>query len=64
MTRRRTHGYTLWTSRGTGSYRTWDRALSAARWAAEETNGEVLLGDDGGTMWDVSPDGHVSRRWV
>jgi hypothetical protein len=64
MTRRRAHGYTLWTSHGTGSYRTWKRAVAAARWAAGSTSAEVLLGDDGGTTWDVSPDGQVSRRPV
>jgi hypothetical protein len=64
MTRRRSRGYTLWTSSGTGSYRTWGRALSAARWAAEESKSDVSLVSDGGMTWDVSPDGRVSPRSI
>jgi hypothetical protein len=65
MMRRQARGYTLWTSRGTGSYRTWSRALSAARWAAERTgSGVSLVSDETGAMWDVSADGRASWRSV
>ncbi len=63
MTRRRSHGYTLWTSAGSGSYRSWERAVGAARFAAEQSSTNVsMLDDDSGQMWEISPDGRVSKH--
>lgn len=63
MSHRRSDGFTLWTSRGSGSYRTWGRAAGAARWTAEGSGMSVLLvNDESGQMWDVSPDGRVANH--
>jgi hypothetical protein len=63
--RGQSHGYALWTSRGTGSYQSWERAVGAARWAAEQTSSDVsMVSGDSGAMWDISPEGQVSRRSV
>lgn len=57
----RHRGYTLRTSRGTGSYRSWERAVGAARWTAEVTKADTsIVNDDSGETWDVKPDGRVS----
>jgi hypothetical protein len=61
MSGRPHRGYTLRTSRGTGSYRSWERAVGAARWTAEVTMADTsIVNDDSGEMWDVKPDGRVS----
>ena len=39
----RHRGYTLRTSRGTGSYRSWERAVGAARWTAEVTKADTSI---------------------
>ena len=63
MRPRRNSGYTLWTRRGPGSYRSWERAVGAARWVAEESGmGVSMVNDDSGEIWDVSPDGRVSNH--
>ncbi len=49
MSGRRNRGYTLRTSRGTGSYRSWERAVGAARWTAEVTKADTsIVNDDSG----------------
>jgi hypothetical protein len=48
--------YTLWTDRGTGSYRTLAHAMSAARWVARESQHAVEVTSDGtGQVWHVAP---------
>jgi hypothetical protein len=66
MRRRRSTGFTLWTSANTtGSYRGWERAVGSARSLAAKTNGDVyLVSDDSGASWDVSPGGRVSAHTV
>ena len=59
-TRRRRYGYSLFTHAGVGSYRSWERAVGAARWVAEDTKVDVqMVNQDSGEMWNVSPDGGV-----
>jgi hypothetical protein len=66
MRRRRSSGFTLWTStNATGSYRGWEHAVGSARWLAEQTSGPVyLVSDDSGASWDVAPEGGVTPHAV
>ena len=63
MRPRRSKGYTLWTGSGLGSYRSWERAVGAARFAAAQSSANVsMFDDDSGQMWDVEPDGRISKH--
>jgi hypothetical protein len=56
MRRRAIGGYTVWTDKGTGSYRTLAHAMSAARWVAGESQRAVEVSSDGtGQIWHVPP---------
>jgi hypothetical protein len=60
---RRSRGYALWTGSGVGSYRSWERAVGAARLAAGQSHEVVVLLDDhSGRMWDVAPGGRLSNH--
>ena len=59
--RRRSVHFTLWTGSSSGSYRSWERVIGAARWIAGDTEAAVrVVDDDSGQMWDVSAAGDVA----
>ncbi len=63
MRPRRSNGYTLRIGNGTDPYRSWERAVGAARFAADKSCSTVsMVDDDSGQVWDVSPDGLVSKH--
>jgi hypothetical protein len=55
MRRRRSESFTVYTARGRGSYRSYAKADSAARWVAEVTGETVTVVNEGtGQSWEVS----------
>jgi hypothetical protein len=61
MTARRATRFRVWTSQGSGSYRSRSRAIAAARWVASETHDTIAVASETtGQRWDVSPAGRVS----
>jgi hypothetical protein len=56
MRRRRNVSFTIYTTRGRGwSYRSYAKADSAARWAAQETGESVtVVNESTGQSWQVS----------
>jgi hypothetical protein len=55
MRRRRSESFTVYTARGRGSYRTYAKADSAARWVAEVTGETVTVVNEGtGQNWKVT----------
>jgi hypothetical protein len=55
MRRRRSESLTVYTARGRGSYRSYAKADSAARWVAQETGKTVTIVNEGtGQSWEVS----------
>ena len=55
MSRRRSESFTIYTARGRGSYRSYAKADSAARWVAQETGETVTVVNEGtGRRWEVS----------
>jgi hypothetical protein len=55
MRRRRSESFTVYTARGRGSYRSYAKADSAARWVAEVTGETVTVVNEGtGQNWKVS----------
>jgi hypothetical protein len=61
MRRRVTRWFTVSTDRGTGLYRTFAHAMSAAKWMARESGRPVDLASDGtGETWRVLPPVGVS----
>jgi hypothetical protein len=62
MRRRHSANFTVYTTGGTGSYRSYAKAEAAARWVAEETGESVrFVNDSSGQSWDVSA-GRVSEH--
>jgi hypothetical protein len=56
MTRRKAERLTVYTSTGSGSYRSRSKALAAARWVAGESGETVVVTNEvTGQRWDVSP---------
>jgi len=61
MRARRTERFLVWTSHGSGSYRSRSRAITAARWVACETGDTIAVaGGTTGHRWDISPTGRVT----
>jgi hypothetical protein len=55
MRRRRSGSFTVYTAHGRGSYRSYAKADSAARWVAEVTGETVTVVNEGTAQsWDVS----------
>ena len=55
MRRRRSESFSVYTARGRGSYRSYAKADSAARWVSQETGETVTVVNDGtGQSWEVS----------
>jgi hypothetical protein len=55
MRRRQSASFTVYTARGRGSYRSYAKADSAARWVAQETGETVTIVNEGtGQSWEVS----------
>jgi hypothetical protein len=53
--RRRSESFTVYTPRGRGAYRSYAKADSAARWAAEVTGETVtVVNEDTGQSWEIS----------
>jgi hypothetical protein len=53
--RRRNRSFTVYTSSGTGSYRSRAKAESAARWVAEGTGEPVsVVSESTGQTWEVT----------
>lgn len=60
-TPRRSRRFTVRTSTAAHSYRSWERAIGAARTLAVESGIASSVTDDfSGTRFDVAPDGHAS----
>ena len=56
------YGYGFMPDVGAGSYKSWERAVGAARLAAENTRANVrMVSEDSGEMWNISPDGRVRK---
>jgi hypothetical protein len=54
--------HTVYTSSGSGSYRTRSKAMAAARWVAGASVEVVAVADETtGQSWNVSPAGLVSH---
>jgi hypothetical protein len=61
MRRRGVERHTVYTSSGSGSYRTRSKAMAAARWVAGASGEAVAVADETtGRSWNVSPAGLVS----
>ena len=55
MRRRGSESFTVYTARGSGSYRSSSRAQAAARWVAQVTGETVtVVNEDTGQRWEVS----------
>lgn len=55
MRRRRSGSFTVYTARGSGTYRSRTKADSAARWVAQVTGETVtVVNEDTGQRWEVS----------
>jgi hypothetical protein len=58
MRRRKSVSFTVYTAKGRGSYRSYAKADSAARWVAEETGETVsIVNEMTGQNWRVSVEG-------
>jgi hypothetical protein len=65
VTSPRTERFRVWTSHGSGSYRTRSKAIAAAQWTAGETGETVVVANEAsGHRWDVSPAGRVHDAWT
>jgi hypothetical protein len=61
MRARRMARFTVYTSTGTGSYRSQSKAIGAAQWVARESSESVAVANETtGQRWEVSPVGLVS----
>ena len=60
-TGRRSRRFSVRTSTATSSYRSWERAIGAARSLAAESGAATSMTDEfSGSRFDVTTDGHVS----
>jgi hypothetical protein len=61
MTASKPKRFRVWTSHGSGSYRSLSGAIAAARWVASETHDTIAVASETtGQRWDVSPTGRVT----
>lgn len=64
MRRGRSDSFTVYTARGSGSYRSHSKAHAAARWVAQETGESVsVVNERTGQSWEVSIGGVSDSSW-